>query len=186
MRGCCLSSVFLSVLMAGHARALLAQQSDVSISPFLLLPQKAGTRAAGLALTLAGNPVFALRASGHVAVGRTQAGASGTTRWLPPWTVDADAVVALAGRPLGTRNRTVASYGFLGMGRSAVDTANIRLINKNWSYGIGALAPLGSVVDLFAEWRWRVSKLVLPTARAKPPRSKELRLGISFHLAARE
>jgi hypothetical protein len=72
------------------------------------------------------------------------------------------------------------------MGRSAVDTANIRLVKKNWSYGVGTLVPLGGAADLFAEWRWRTSKLVLPTARPKPPRSKELRFGMSFHLGPRE
>jgi hypothetical protein len=69
------------------------------------------------------------------------------------------------------------------MGRSAVDTANVRVINKNWSYGVGTLVPLGGAIDLFGEWRWRMSKLVLPTAHPKPPRSKELRFGMSFHLA---
>ena len=133
-------------------------------------------------MTLAGNPGFALRASGHVALKRTDVGTSGVARWLPPWTADVDAIFGLAGRPLGSRNRTAASYGFLGMGRSAVDTASVRLINKNWSYGVGGLVPLGGAVDLFAEWRWRTSKLVLPTARPKPPRSKELRFGMSFHL----
>jgi hypothetical protein len=180
------SSVFLFVVIAGHLRPVLAQQSDASISPSLSLPANGGTTAAGLALTLAGSPSFALRASAHVALKGTDAGLSGVTAWLPPWTADADAVFALAGRPLGSRNRTAASYGFLGMGRSAVDTANVRAINKNWSYGVGSLVPLGSAVDLFAEWRWRMSKLVLPTARPKPPRSKELRFGMSFHLAPRE
>jgi hypothetical protein len=180
MRRYRLSNVFLFVMIAGHAYPLLAQQSDLAISPFLSLPTTAGATAAGLALTLAGSPGFGLRASGHVALKRTDVGTSGVT----PWSADADAVFALSGRPLGSRNRTAASYGFLGMGRSAVDTANVRVINKNWSYGIGTLVPLGGAVDLFAEWRWRVSKLVLPTARPKPPRSKELRFGMSFHLSS--
>ena len=131
--------------------------------------RKGGATAAGLALTLAGSPGFALRASAHVALKRADTGSPGVTTWLPPWTVDADAVFALAGRPLGSRNRTAASYGFFGMGRSAVDTTNVRVINKNWSYGVGTLVPLGSALDLFGEWRWRMSKLVLPTARPKPP-----------------
>jgi hypothetical protein len=184
MRLCRLSNVFLSVMITGHAYPLLAQQSDASISPSLSLPANGGTTAGGLALTLAGSPSFALRASGHVALKRTPVGTSGVTTWLPPWTADADAIFALAGRPLGSRNRTAASYGFVGTGRSAVDTANVRVINKNWSYGVGTLVPLGGAVDLFAEGRWRMSKLVLPTARPKPPRSKELRFGMSFHLAA--
>jgi hypothetical protein len=184
MRRYRLSSVTLSVIIAGNAYPLLAQQSDVSISPSVSLPAKGSTTAAGLALTLARSPGFGLRASGQVALKRTAVGTSGVTPWLPPWTADADAVFALAGRPLGSRNRTAASYGFLGMGRSAVDTANVRVINKNWSYGVGTLVPLGGAIDLFGEWRWRMSKLVLPTAHPKPPRSKELRFGMSFHLAA--
>ncbi|MFL5612459.1 MAG: hypothetical protein ACJ796_02225 [Gemmatimonadaceae bacterium] len=183
MRRSCLSNLFLFLTIAGHACPLVAQQSDVSISPALSLPANGGTTAAGLALTLAGSPGFGLRASGHVALERSDTGTSRVTTWLPPWTADVDAVFALAGRPLGSRNRTAASYGFLGMGRSAVDTANVRVINKNWSYGVGTLVPLGSAVDVFGEWRWRMSKLVLPTARPKPARSKELRFGMSFHLA---
>jgi hypothetical protein len=81
-------------------------------------------------------------------------------------------------RTVRQRQPTAASYGFLGMGRSAVNTANVRAVKKNWSYGSGTLVPLSSAADLFAEWRWRTSKLVLPTARPKPPRSKELRFGI--------
>ena len=184
MRRYRLRSVLLPVIVVGRAYPMLAQQSDVSISPSLSLPVSSGTSAAGLALTLASSPGFALRASGHVALKRTDAGTSGATTWSPPWIADADAVFALAGRPLGIRNRTAASYGFVGMGRSAVDTANVRVINKNWSYGVGTLVPLGGAVDVFAEWRWRMSRLVLPTARPKPPRSKELRFGMSFHLSS--
>jgi hypothetical protein len=98
---------------------------------------------------------------------------------------DVDAVFALTGRPLGS-HRTAASYGFLGMGKSAMDTANARATNKNWSYGIGSMVPLGASLDLFAEWRWRMSKFVLPTARPRPTRSKEARFGLSFHLARRD
>src|SRR4051812_25521442 len=152
----CVSSVFLCLAIAGNACRVLAQQSDVSVSPSLSLPSNGGTRAAGLALTLAGSPRFALRASGQVALGRAETGSSAPTMSLPPWSVDADAVLALSGRPFGSRNRTAASYGFIGMGRSAVDTTNVRVINKNWSYGLGTLVPLGGALDLFAEWRWRM------------------------------
>lgn len=183
MRPCRLRNL-LSLIIAGHAYPVLAQQGDASISTSLALPSNGRTSAAGLALTLAGSPGFALRASGHVALKRTDAGMPGTTTWLPPWTADADAVFALAGRPLGSRHRTAASYGFLGLGRSASDSANARVINKNWSYGIGTLIPLTPAVDLFGEWRWRMSKFVLPTARPKPERSKELQFGMSFHLSS--
>jgi hypothetical protein len=170
-------------MIGGYAHALRAQQSDVSISPSLSLPRTAGTSAlAGLAMTLAGSPGFGLRASGHIALKSSSSGAEGATASSRPWIADADAVFALAGRPLGSRNRSAASYGFLGIGRSATDTANVRVIDNNWSYGVGAMVPLATSVDLFAEWRWRMSKLVLPTAHPKPTRSKELRFGMSFHL----
>src|SRR5437763_17020109 len=106
MRWRCLSSVFSSVIIATWAYPLLAQQSDAAISPSLSMPAKGGVKAAGLALTLAGSPRFALRASAHVALKRVEPTDPGLTTWLPPWTVDADAVFALAGRPLGSHNRT--------------------------------------------------------------------------------
>jgi hypothetical protein len=186
MRQYRLSSVLLSAMIAGNAQPLMAQQSDASISTSLSVPAKAGTGAlGGLALTLASSPRFALRASGQVALKNTSASTLGATTWLRPWTADVDAVFALTGRPLGS-HRTAASYGFLGMGKSAMDTANARATNKNWSYGIGSMVPLGASLDLFAEWRWRMSKFVLPTARPKPTRSKEVRFGLSFHLARRD
>ena len=180
-----LSTVLLSTLIVGNVYPLIAQQSDASISPSLSLPAKGGTGAlGGLALTLAGKPGFGLRASGNVALKSTSATATlGATPRLRPWTADVDAIFALAGRPLGSRNRTAASYGFVGMGKSAMDTANVRATSKNWSYGIGSVVPLAAPIDLFAEWRWRMSKFVLPTARPKPTRSKEVRFGISLHLS---
>jgi hypothetical protein len=168
-------------------QSLMAQQSDASISPSLSVPATSGTGAlGGLALTLASSPGFALRASGHVALKNISTSALGATPRLRPWSADVDAIFALAGRPLGNRNRTVASYGFLGVGKSAMDTANIRATNKDWSYGVGSLVPIAAPLDLFAEWRWRMSKFVLPTARPRPTRSKEVRFGITLHLARRD
>ena len=187
MRRYRLTNVLLAVLIAGHSCRLLSQQSDATISPSLSMPAKSGSLTlGGVALTLASSPGFGLRASGYVALKNTTASALGTSTWARPWTADLDAVFALAGRPLGSRNRTAASYGFLGLGKSALDTANVRAVNKNWSYGIGTIVPLGAALDLFAEWRWRMSTLVLPTARPKPTRSKELRFGMSLHLARRD
>ena len=187
MRWYRLTSVLLPAMIAGRASALLAQQSDATISPSLSLPDKGGASSlGGFALTLAGSPTFALRASGQIAFKNTTVSALGESTWMRPWTADIDAVFALAGRPLGSRSRTAASYGFLGLGKSTLDTANVRAVDKNWSYGIGTSVPLGAPADLFAEWRWRMSKLVLPTARPKPTRAKELRLGMSLHLARRD
>jgi len=187
MRRYRLTNVLLPAMVAGHAYPLLSQQSDAAISSSLSMPAKGGSGTlGGLAVTLAGSPGFALRASGHVALKNATVSTLGTRRWLRPWTADVDAVFALAGRPLGSRNRTAASYGFLGLGKSALDTANVRAVHKNWSYGIGTTVPLGAPLDLFAECRWRMSELVLPTARPKPTRSKELRFGMSLHFAGRD
>lgn len=182
MRSCPLGIV-LPALIAARALTLHAQQSDVSVSPSVSLPSSAGIGALpGLGLTLAGSPRFALRATGRVALKNSYAGAVGVGTWLPPWGVDADAVFALSGRPFGNRDRSAASFAFVGIGSAASDTADVRVTGKNWSYGLGTVLPLGSVVDLFAESRWRMARLVLPTATPKPARSKEFRFGMSFHL----
>jgi hypothetical protein len=171
------------LIVVGHACSASAQQSDVSVSPSLSLPTSPSTGAlAGLGLTLAGSSGFAFRASGHVALKNTYAGISGSGTWLPPWGADIDAMFALSGRPFGTRNRSVATFAFIGVGTSATDTVDVRLLNKNWSYGLGTMLPLGSAVDLFAESRWRMLRFVLPTASPRPARSKEFRFGMSFHL----
>ncbi|HZI40685.1 MAG TPA: hypothetical protein VFD67_03260, partial [Gemmatimonadaceae bacterium] len=184
MRQSRLSSFLLPALIAGNVYPVMAQQTDVAISPSLSLPAKGGTGTmGGLALTLAGSPGFALRASGLVALKNAPPSTVGATPSLRPWAADLDAVFALAGRPLGSRNRSVSSYGFMGMGESAMDTANVGAIKTSWSYGVGSLVPIGALLDLFAEWRWRMPKLVLPTARPKPTPSKEVRFGISVHLA---
>jgi hypothetical protein len=174
----------LPILIVGHAYSALAQQSDVSVSPSLSLPTGTTGALGGVGLTFAGTSGFAFRASGHVALKNTYAGLSGSGTWLPPWGADIDAMFALSGRPFGNRNRSVATFAFMGIGTSATDTADVRLLNKNWSYGLGTMLPLGSVVDLFAESRWRMSRFVLPTASPRPARSKEFRFGMSFHLPA--
>lgn len=184
MRRCRVRCIVSSVLIAvpAHAHVARAQQSDVSVSPSLSLPSAGIGALAGLGLTLAGSSGFALRASGRVALHKTNTGALGSAPSLPPWGADVDAVFALSGRPFGSRNRSAASFAFIGMGTAATDTADVRSVNKNWSYGIGTMLPLGSVVDLFVESRWRMARLVLPTASPKPARSKEIRFGMSFHV----
>ena len=114
-----LGNILVFAMIAGNVHPLLAQQSDASLSPSLSVPATIGTGAlAGLAVTLAGSPGFGLRASGHLALKNTSESTLGASPWLRPWTADVDAVFALAGRPLGSRNRTVASYGFIGSGTS--------------------------------------------------------------------
>lgn len=168
---------------AAHGAALGAQQSDISLTPFVGLPRNPSTGAvAGLGLTLAGSPSFGLRVSGRVALKNTHDDTFGVASWLPPWGADVDAVFALGGRPFGTSNRSAATFAFLGAGASATDTTSARLVHKNWSYGVGTILPLGAVADIFGESRWRMEKFVLPTAKPRPTKSTEYRVGLSFHL----
>ncbi|MEO6879264.1 MAG: hypothetical protein ABI205_12345 [Gemmatimonadaceae bacterium] len=173
----------VAVFGATHSATLGAQQSDVSLTPFVGLPTNPSTgTVAGLGLTMAGNSSFGLRGSGRVALKNTYGGTFGVGSWLPPWGADVDAVFAMSGRPFGTSNRRAATFAFLGAGASATDTVEARLVHKNWSYGVGTILPLGAVADLFAETRWRMEKFVLPTAKPRPTKSKEYRFGVSFHL----
>jgi len=182
MRRYRLGSIILLISVAGCSASLIAQQTDVLISPFISLPTASGTSSlAGLGLTLSGNPGFAIRTAARVALKNSYTGTLGANTWLPPWGADVDAVLALSGRPFGGRNRSPATFVFLGAGASARDTADARLITKNWSYGVGTAVPLGSIIDLFAESRWRMSQFVLPTASPRPTRTKELRFGFSVH-----
>jgi hypothetical protein len=165
--------------------SLAAQQSDVAISPFVTEPSGFGTRPiAGLALTLAGSPTFGLRGAARMALKNAYAGPTNVNKWLPPWGGDADALFALSGRPFGGVTRSASSFAFVGVGIAARDTADVRIVSKNWSYGLGATLPLGSRVDLFAESRWRVAGLILPTAHPRPLKAKEYWVGMSFHVGA--
>jgi len=176
-----LGSIVLPILIAALAPTAFAQ-TDLAVSPFVALPTSTTSTVAGLGLTLAGTPDFALRATGRVALKNTYTGAFGAGTWMPAWGGDVDAVAALSGRPFGSHNRTGSTFVFIGVGAAARDTADARLIGKSWSYGVGTMLPLGSVVDLFAESRWRMSRFVLPTAKPKPSRTKEIRFGMSFHV----
>ena len=158
-----------------------AQQSDLSVSPFVSFLPSAGTSPlAGLALTLAGNTGLGLRASGHLALensNNVSFGAAGTMR---PWGADADAMLFLGGR--NGFSRTIAPFVFAGIGTGSRDSAGYNIVRNNWSYGAGAAVPLGSAIDLFGEARWRMSRYVLPTASFAPSPTTELRFGVSFHV----
>lgn len=182
MRRYRLVSLVVPIMIAAPSISIRAQQADVSVSPFVVLPGSGAGSLAGLGVAVAGSPGFALRAAARVAFKNTYAGGLGANTWLPPWGADVDAVFALSGRPFASRSRTPATFVFLGLGASARDTADARVMANNWSYGIGTMVPLGAAVDLFVESRWRMSKFVLPTASPKPIRSKELRFGFSLHM----
>ena len=167
-----LATVLLYVSPALCAAGLGAQQSDLSISPFVSLPTSAfSSPLAGIGFTLAGNPTFALRGTGRVALKNTYGGLVGASTWLPPWGVDGDLMFASSGRPFGAQARSLSTFLFAGLGAAAQDSGTVRPIRKNWSFGAGSVLPLGSKADLFAESRWR-----------KPGSAKELRVGLSLHV----
>lgn len=159
-----------------------AQQSDVSVSPFVsFLPTTGASPLAGLAVTLAGNSAIALRASGHLSLENSNTSNLGAPT-IRPWGADADAVLFIGGRSMGGFGRGLTPYVFAGIGAAGRDSLGRTSITNNWSYGTGASLPLGNVVELFGESRWRMSKYVLPTARLAPTPTTELRFGVSLHL----
>jgi hypothetical protein len=173
---------FLSAAVAGSAclaagQVANAQQSDVSLTPFVSFLPSAGTSPlAGLALTLAGNGGVALRASGHLALENSNNSGFGTSGTLRPWGADVDALFLLGHRG------GLMPFVFAGIGTASRDSAGINAMRSNWSYGAGGTLPLGSAIDIFGEARWRMSQYVLPTATLAPPRTNELRVGLSFHV----
>lgn len=177
------SSLLASSLIAAVPFAVAgAQQSDLSVSPFVtFLPSAGGSPLAGLALTLAGNGGLALRASGHLSLENSNTPTFGQPA-VRPWGADADAVLFLGGRYLGGYQRTLSPYVFAGIGATSTDSLGRTSMRNNWSYGAGLTVPLGSAVDVFGESRWRMSQYVLPTARYAPSPTNELRFGISFHI----
>ena len=65
---------------------------------------------------------------------------------------------------------------------SSSDTVGRNALHNNWSYGAGMSVPVGGMLDVFGESRWRMSRYVLPTARFAPTPTNEFRFGISLHL----
>src|SRR5205823_1981154 len=145
----------------------VGQQSDLAISPFVsFLPSAGSSPLAGLALTLAGDAGFGLRASAHLALDNSNNVTYRSS--MRPWGADLDAMLSVGGRAFGGINRTVAPFVFAGIGTSGKDSAGYRLTHNNWSYGAGVNIPLGAAVDVFGESRWRMSRYVLPTASLAP------------------
>ncbi|HXT15264.1 MAG TPA: C40 family peptidase [Gemmatimonadaceae bacterium] len=163
--------------------AVGAQQSDVSVSPFVsFLPTTGASPLAGLALTLAGNGGLALRASGHLALKNDNTNSFNTADAMRPWGGDADAVLFLGGHYLGGYEHTLSPYVFTGVGIAGRDSLGATVTRSDWSYGAGLNVPLGSAVDIFGESRWRMSRFVLPTAQLAPSPTTEIRVGLSFHI----
>ncbi|MGH7677090.1 MAG: NlpC/P60 family protein, partial [Gemmatimonadaceae bacterium] len=154
----------------------------VTLSPFVtLLPVGSSQPMAGLAFTLGGGP-FALRAGGHMSTqARTAVGTSSSTVTMRPWGADADALAYLESLTYGD-GISFSPYVFAGLSTSAIDSASVRFSRRGWSYGSGLMWPLGSAFALFGEWRWRMSRFVLPNAQDAPAAQSEARLGLSFRI----
>jgi hypothetical protein len=168
------AAVLSPALLLPISRAC-AQQSDITISPFVSFLPSAGTSPlAGLALTLAGNGGFGLRASGHMALDNSN-NAFANPGSIRPWGGDADALFSFGSRGL-------SPFVFAGLGLTSADSLGTRMTHHNWSYGAGAMLPLSSAIGLFGEARWRMSRYVLPTANLAPTPSHEFRVGVSFRV----
>ena len=172
-----ISAAAASSALLTLAQAATAQQSDVSITPFVSFLPSAGTSPlAGLALTIAGNGGLGLRASGHVALENYNEAGFGANGTLRPWGADVDALFMLGSRG------GLMPFVFAGVGTAGHDSAGSNALRNNWSYGAGASLPLGGAFDVFGEARWRMSRYVLPTATLAPSPTKEFRVGLSFHV----
>ncbi len=176
------SIVALSVAIAVPFATGAAQQSDLAISPFVsFLPSAGSNPLAGLALTLAGDAGFGIRASAHMALENYNDVGFGTSSSFRPWGADADAILSIGGRAFGGTSRGIAPFVFAGIGTAATDTNGFRQTHTNWSFGAGLAIPLASAIDVFGESRWRMSRYVLPTASFAPSPTQEIRAGFSLH-----
>jgi cell wall-associated NlpC family hydrolase len=171
----------LAALLFAPLLAAGAQQTDVAIRPGVtFLPTGGASPLAGLALTMAGNSGLALRASGHLSLENRDVNDFNPPS-VRPWGADADAILFLGGRSF-SGYRSIAPYAFIGIGTGGRDSLGQNVIRNNWSYGAGLSVPVGGVIDLFGESRWRMSRYALPTARFAPSPTNEFRFGISLHL----
>jgi len=173
----------LSVAVAAPFASGAAQKSDLAISPFVsFLPSAGSNPLAGLALTLAGDAGFGIRASAHMALENYNDNLGfGTTNAFRPWGADADAILSIGGRAFGGTTRGIAPFVFAGIGTATTDTNGFRESHKNWSFGAGLAIPLASAIDVFGESRWRMSRYVLPTASFAPSPTQEIRAGFTLH-----
>jgi hypothetical protein len=95
---------------------------------------------------------------------------------MRPWGADVDALFTVGSRG------GIMPFVFAGIGTSGYDSGGSNAFRNNWSYGAGATIPLGGVLDVFGEARWRMSRYVLPTATLAPSPTNEFRVGLSFHV----
>lgn len=176
---------FLICPALGAAVALTAasaQQRTVTLSPFVtMLPSGSPQPMAGLALGLAAGPL-AVRMGGHLSVhDRNNLAATNSTVTTRPWGIDIDALAYLESLSYG-EVITFSPYVFTGVSTAAVDSGTLRMSRQGWSYGSGLALPLGSALGVYGEWRWRMSRFVLPYAADAPSPTDEARLGITFRV----
>jgi hypothetical protein len=175
------------LLLAGIAAPVVAasaQQSNLAISPFVsFLPSTGASPLAGLALTLGGNSGLAFRASGNFALQNLNASAAYSTD-TRPWGADADAMFMFGSRD--GSSRSITPFVFTGVGIEGVQNVVNTTTRNDWSYGFGANLPITRAVELFGEARWRMTEYVLPTAQDAPPRTNELRVGLSFQVGGND
>ena len=189
-----LRPVLGAAAVAVSAAVVGAQQSEVSISPFVtFLPTESARPMAGLSLTFAGGPL-ALRAGGQLSLrdrdtytsnNNTTTGTTTTSLATPnalrPWQADADAIAYLEGYNYGN-HVAFMPYVFTGVSTAAVDSGSRRFNRNGWSYGGGMTMPIGSALGVFGEMRWRMSRYVFPNATDAPAPTREFRFGFKFRV----
>ncbi len=176
------AAIAIAAFLLAPLSFLGAQQTDLSVSPFVsFLPTAGASPLAGLALTVAGNGPLALRASGHMSLENQNNNSFTGAPSLRPWGADADLMMYLSG---GGYRRTIAPYVFAGVGVSGSDSLTLRGSRNNWSYGGGLTVPVASAIAVFGEARWRMAEFVLPTSSLAPGATHEIRFGVSFHVGS--
>ena len=158
----------------------IAQQSGVSLSPFVTFrPDADASPLAGLSLAITGGPL-SLRAGGHMSM-HDRAATNTFATPTRPWGADADAVAYLDSYNYN-QHVLFSPYVFAGLSTAAVDSGQYRVMHQGWSYGGGLMTPMGSAFGAFAEMRWRMSQYVLPNSQSALPATREMRLGVSFRV----
>lgn len=166
---------------------IAAGQSSVAVSPFVsYVPSATSNPLAGFALTFGGTTGLALRGGAELSINNPEP--TGEQGGYRPWGADADAMLFLGGLGGGATvfSRSLSPYVFSGIGLTGGDSSGVNVVRHTWSYGAGALIPLGLHADLFGEARWRMPEYVLPTAKDAPDSKSELRFGLSFHVGGPE
>ena len=163
-----LGAAFLATSLA----ALGAAARCSSTSPFVtFLPSGTAGPMTGLALTFSRWTARSRRRSHHQRAAVSSVNAGGTA--MRPWGADADAITTSRATRIAIAPFT--PYVFAGVSTGAVDSGSSRINRQGWSYGGGMTLPLGSALGLFGEWRWRMSRYVMPNSHDAPPTLGEVR-----------